>query len=73
MGAWWFNYPGLLQITKFELACLSGWMYTVYAFPFLPYLAYTTLDLNPADWAALVAQLAEHRTSNPVVTGSNPV
>ena len=29
MGAWWFNYPGLLQITKFELACLSGWMYCI--------------------------------------------
>jgi len=26
MSAWWFNYPGLLQITKFEFACLSGWM-----------------------------------------------
>ena len=32
-----------------------------------------TLDLNPASWAASVAQLAEHWTSNPVVTGSNPV
>ena len=73
MSAWWFNYLSLLQITKFELACLSGWMYTVHAFPGLPYLAYITLDLNPADWAALVAQLAEHWTSNPVVTGSNPV
>ena len=30
------------------------------------------LDLNPANWAASVAQLAEHWT-NPVVTGSNPV
>ena len=30
MGAWWFNYHGQLQITKFELACLSGWMYTVF-------------------------------------------
>ena len=39
----------------------------------LPYLAYTTVDLNPADWAASVAQLAEHWTSNQVVTGSNPV
>ena len=39
----------------------------------LPYLAYITIDLNPADWAASVAQLAEHWTSNPVVTGSNPV
>ena len=39
----------------------------------LPYLAYITVDLNPADWAASVAQLAEHWTSNPVVTGSNPV
>ena len=39
----------------------------------LPYLAYTTVDLNPADCAASVAQLAEHWTSNPVVTGSNPV
>ena len=45
----------------------------VYAFPCLPYLAYITLDLNPASWAASVAQLAEHWTSNPVVTGSNPV
>ena len=44
-----------------------------YVFPCLPYLAYITLDLNPASWAALVAQLAEHWTSNPVVTGSNPV
>ena len=47
--------------------CLS------YVFPCLPYLAYITLDLNPASWAASVAQLAEHWTSNPVVTGSNPV
>ena len=39
----------------------------------LPYLAYITVDLNPADWAASVAQLAEYCTSNPVVTGSNPV
>ena len=39
----------------------------------LPYLAYITIDLSPADWAALVAQLAEHWTSNLVVTGSNPV
>ena len=39
----------------------------------LPYLAYITVNLNPADWAALVAQLAEHWTSNPVVMGSNPV
>ena len=39
----------------------------------LPYLAYITVDLNPADWAASVAQLAEHWTSNLVVTGSNPV
>ena len=39
----------------------------------LPYLAYITVDLNLADWAASVAQLAEHWTSNPVVTGSNPV
>ena len=31
------------------------------------------VDLNPASWAASVAQLAEHWTSNPVVTGSNPV
>ena len=35
--------------------------------------AYITVDLNPADWAASVAQLAEHWTSNPVVTGSNPI
>ena len=42
-------------------------------FPCLPYLAYIALDLNPASWAALVAQLAEHWTSNPVVMGSNPV
>ena len=39
----------------------------------LPYLAYITVDLNPADWAASIAQLAEHWASNPVVTGSNPV
>ena len=39
----------------------------------LPYLAYITVDLNPANWAASVAQLAEHWTSNPVVMGSNPV
>ena len=44
-----------------------------YVFPCLPYLAYIALDLNPASWAALVAQLAEHWTNNPVVTGSNPV
>ena len=37
------------------------------------YLAYITVDLNPADWAASVAQLAEHWTNNLVVTGSNPV
>ena len=48
------------------LVCLT-------CFPCLPYLAYITLDLNPASWAASVAQLAEHWTSNPVVTGSNPV
>ena len=39
----------------------------------LPYIAHITVDLNLADWAASVAQLAEHWTSNPVVTGSNPV
>ena len=39
----------------------------------LPYLACITVDLNLADWAASVAQLAEHWTSNPVVTGLNPV
>ena len=39
----------------------------------LPYLAYITVDLNPANWAASVAQLVEHWTSNPVVMGSNPV
>ena len=37
----------------------------------LPCLYYRRL--NPADWAASVAQLAEHWTSNPVVMGSNPV
>ena len=42
-------------------------------FPCLPYLAYITLGLNPASWAASVAQLAEHWTSNPVVTGSNSI
>ena len=52
----------------------SGWMYIVYACLLaLPYLAYTTVDLNPANWAASVAQLAEHWTSNPVAMGSNPV
>ena len=55
---------------SYEVACSSGWMYIVYA---LPCLAYITVDLNPADWAASVAQLAEHWTSNPVVTGLNPV
>ena len=40
---------------------------------FLVCLTLPTLDLNPASWAASVAQLAEHWTSNPVVTGSNPV
>ena len=39
----------------------------------LPYLAYITVDLNLANWAASVAQLAEHWTSNPVVTGLNPI
>ncbi len=39
----------------------------------LPYLAYITIDLNQANWAASVAQLVEHSTSNLVVTGSNPV
>ena len=58
-----------VQITELELACSSGWMYIVYACLALPYLAYITVDLNPADWAASVAQLAEHWTSNPVVTG----
>ena len=61
----------------FLCPCLSQPVYqagcTVYAFPCLPYLAYITLDLNPASWAASVSQLAEHWTSNPVVTGSNPV
>ena len=33
----------------------------------LPYLTYITVDLNPADWAASVAQLAEHWTSNSMV------
>ena len=47
--------------------------YIVYAFSCLPYLAYIALDLNPARWAGSVAQLTEHWTSNPVVTGSNPV
>ena len=56
------------------LSCLhTGWMYIVYACLALPYLAYITVDLNPADWAASVAQLAERWTSNPVVTGSDPV
>ena len=66
-----------LALSSFLCTCLSGWMYTVYAFPCLlyvlpclPYLAYITLDLNPANWAASVAQLAER---NPVVTGLNPV
>ena len=63
----------IVQITKLELACSSGWMYIVYACLALPCHAYITVDLNPADWAASVAQLAEHWTSNPVVTGSNPV
>ena len=66
----------ILQITKCELACLSGWMYCICVSLFalrVSFLAYITLDLNPASWAALVAQLAEHWTSNPVVTGSNPV
>ena len=53
--------------TVYAFPCLP------YVFPCLPYLAYITLDLNPASWAASVAQLAEHWTSNPVVTGSNPV
>ena len=44
-------------------------MYIVYACLALPYLAYITVDLNLADWAASVGQLAEHWTSNPVVTG----
>ena len=39
--------------------------------PCLPYLAYIILDLNPA--GPSIAQLTEHWTSNPVVTGSNPV
>ena len=63
----------MYMITKLELACSSGWMYIVYACLALPYLAYITVDLNPADWAASVAQLAEHWTSNPVVMGSNPI
>ena len=58
---------------KLELACSSSWMYIVYACLALPYLAYITVHLNHAGWAASVAQLAEHWTSNPVVTGSNPV
>ena len=33
------------------------------ALPYM-YLAYITVDLNPADWAASVAQLAEHWTRN---------
>ena len=32
----------------------------------LPYFAHITVDLNLADWAASVAQLAEHWTSNPM-------
>ena len=38
----------------------------------LPYLAYITIDLNPADWATSVAQLAEHWTSNPGGHGFKP-
>ena len=41
--------------------------------PCFPYLAYFTTDLNPASWAALIAQFTEHWTSNPVVMSSNPV
>ena len=64
--------PSVYTITKFELACLSGRMYIVYAFPCWPYLAYITLVLNRASWTVLVAQLAEHWTSNPVVMDSIP-
>ena len=73
------NYPGQLQTTKFELACkfIRLDVHCIpslpYVFPCLPNLAYITLDLNPASWAASVAQLTEHWTSNPVVMGSNPV
>ena len=52
------------------------YVYIVHAYACLLallYLAYTTVDLNPASWAASVAQLAEHWTSNLVVMGSNPV
>ena len=63
----------------FELACLSGWMYCICVSLFALHVSLFALlclhylRLNPASWAALVAQLAEHWTSNPVVTGSNLV
>ena len=60
-------------MTKFELACLSGWMYCICVSLFALRVSLFALDLNPASWAASVAQLAEHWTCNPVVTGSNPV
>ena len=62
-------------ITTLELSCSSGWMYIVYAYLLAlpPYLAYTTVDLNPANWVASVAQLAEHWISNLVVMGLNHV
>ena len=43
-------------------------MYIVYACLDLPYLAYITVDLNPADWAASVAQLAERPSNTRLAT-----
>ena len=62
-----------LKERKTQIHNIYTYRCSTYAFPCLPYLAYITLDLNPASWAASAAQLAEHWTSNPVVTGSNPV
>ena len=62
-----FAFP-CLHYLRFEPSQLVPCL--LYVLPCLPFLAYITLDLNPASWAASVAQLAER---NPVVTGLNPV
>ena len=73
-----WKQPRQWQYHSFNLtsdSCTSVWL-TVHPGIHVHVASYPGLqhvDLNPADWAASVAQLAEYWTSNPVVTGSNPV
>ena len=71
----WFSSHPFTLISPFVSFSLSLPLHSPSLPPFLPpsLPAGEVSDLNPADWAASVAQLAEHWTSNPVVTGLNPV